>query len=229
MIKIKKDGFTLSEVLIALAVAGVLAMLVLPGLIKDTNNRAMMSAFQSTLSNVTSAIQNELVKTAAKDLSDTNIYKDPVEFLKSLDPTRVEGKKDIIYYPTGGYKAINGSYQTGIATSAYNASAILKNGVGIAILTDGRTAGGPKHAGEQVALISIDLNGAKEPNIIGVDMFEIEIAKVSDLDNGVHIGDPIEYSTDKQEVITKCKEGTPLACTDLVILSGYNPNYLEEN
>lgn len=229
MIKIKKDGFTLSEVLIALAIAGVLAMLVLPGLIKDTNNRAMMSAFQSTLANITSAIQTELVRTAAKDLSDTNIYKDPVKFLESLDPVKVEGKKDIIYFPTGGYKAINGTYQAGIAGSAYNASAILKNGVGIAILTEGRSAGGPKHAGKAVALISIDLNGAKEPNIIGVDMFEIEIAKVSDLNDGVHIGDPIEYSDDKQEVINKCKEGTPLACTDLVILSGYNPNYLEEN
>lgn len=229
MIKIKKDGFTLSEVLIALSIAGVLAMLVLPGLIKDTNNKAMMSAFQSTLANVTSAIQNELVRTGAKDLADTNIYQNPVEFLNSLDPVKVEGKHEIIYFPTGGYKAISGAYQAGIAGSAYNASAILKNGVGLAILTDGRNAGGPKHTGTPVALISIDLNGAKEPNIIGVDMFEIEIAKVSDLNSGVHIGDLIDYSDDKQEVINKCKQGTPLACTDLVILSGYNPNYLEEN
>ena len=228
MIKRKKSAFTLSEVLITLAVVGTLAMLVLPGMIKDTNNRAMMSALQSTASNIMAAVQTEIVRTSAKDLQDSNIYKDPVEFLKTLDPTKVEGNRGIIYYPTGGYKSINGTAQTGIATGSYNASAILKNGVGIAILTNGRTAGGPEHAGEQVALISIDLNGKHDPNIIGVDMFEIEIAKVSDLDTGVHIGDPIEYSSDKQTVINACKSGTPLACYDLANLSGFNPNYLED-
>ena len=52
MIKIKKDGFTLSEVLITLAVVGTLAVMVLPGLIKDANNKAMVTLLQSTLSNI---------------------------------------------------------------------------------------------------------------------------------------------------------------------------------
>ena len=46
MIKIKKDGFTLSEVLITLTIVGVLALLIVPGLIKDVNNKAMMSLLQ---------------------------------------------------------------------------------------------------------------------------------------------------------------------------------------
>ena len=63
MIKIKKDGFTLSEVLITLAVVGTLAVMVLPGLIKDANNKAMVTLLQSTLSNISSAIQTEVVNT----------------------------------------------------------------------------------------------------------------------------------------------------------------------
>ena len=56
MIKIKKDGFTLSEVLVTLAVVGTLAILVLPGLIKDTNNKAMMSNLQSAVSTLNNAV-----------------------------------------------------------------------------------------------------------------------------------------------------------------------------
>ena len=57
MIKIK-SGFTLSEVLITLTVVGVLAALVIPGLIKDTTNRAMISSLQGTVGNITNAVQN---------------------------------------------------------------------------------------------------------------------------------------------------------------------------
>lgn len=227
MIKIKQGAFTLSEVLITLAIVGILAMIVLPGLIKDSNNRAMMSNLQSTIANVTNAVQNEIVRTGAKDLADTNLYKDPEEFLKTLDPVKTEGNAPLIYYPDGGYKAVSGTYQTGIAGGNYNASAILKNGVALAIVT--RTANGKKYTGaKDVVMISMDLNGKNDPNIIGVDMFEMELARLSDTDNGIHMGDPVEYSDNKATTRTDCLNGTPLACYDLVVLSGFNPNYLEE-
>ncbi len=84
MIKIKKDGFTLSEVLITLAVVGTLAVMVIPGLIKDASNKAMVALLQSTISNISSAIQTEVVNTRTSNLDDTDIVKDPEAFLKKI-------------------------------------------------------------------------------------------------------------------------------------------------
>ncbi len=62
MIKIKKNGFTLSEMLITLSVVGLLGVLVLPGLIKDTTSKASITLLQSTVSSINDAVQNEIMK-----------------------------------------------------------------------------------------------------------------------------------------------------------------------
>ena len=76
MIKIKHKAFTLSEVLITLAVVGTLAALVVPGLIKDYNSKANMAMLQNMVANLQSAVQTELTKEGATDLDATNIKKD---------------------------------------------------------------------------------------------------------------------------------------------------------
>lgn len=224
MIKIKKDAFTLSEVLITLAVVGVLASLVVPGLIKNVNNKAMMSLLQGTTANIIDVVQTELVKTRARKLSDTDIFNNPEKFLKNLDVAKSQGTGTLIYYPVGGYKTISGGTSTG-GTGTYKASAILKNGVGIGILAP-RVSTGLQYNGRQAVLINIDLNGVKEPNIVGVDLFEMELSDESDLDEGIHLGDNIEYSQDKQQNLAACKTGRPYACYSLASLSGFDPNYL---
>ena len=60
MIKIKHKAFTLSEVLITLAVVGTLAALVVPGLIKDYNSKANMAMLQNMVANLQSAVQTEI-------------------------------------------------------------------------------------------------------------------------------------------------------------------------
>lgn len=99
MIKIKKDGFTLSEVLITLTIVGVLALLIVPGLIKDVNNKAMMSLLQGTVTNINDIVQTELVNTRARKLSDTDIYNNPRKFLERLDYSKSQGTGKPIFYP----------------------------------------------------------------------------------------------------------------------------------
>lgn len=229
MIKIKKDGFTLSEVLITLSIVGVIAALVVPGVIKDINNKAMMSLLQGTVTNINDVVQNELVRTRAVKLSDTDIFNNPQKFLSNFDISKIQGSGKPIFYPASGYKNFHGELKSGMGAGTYNTSAILKNGVGIAILTP-RAANGKQFAGRNCALLTIDLNGSKEPNISGVDLFELELSDESDLDLGIHTGDNLEHSSDisvnKADCIT---EGKPYACYSFASLSGYNPNYLIED
>ncbi len=229
MIKIKKDGFTLSEVLITLSIVGVIAALVVPGVIKDINNKAMMSLLQGTVTNINDAVQTELVRTRAVKLSDTDIFNNAQKFLNNFDIAKSKGTGLPIFYPDGGYKNFQGASKSGMAAGTYNASAILKNGVGIAIQTP-RTSNGLLFNGRKCALITIDLNGSKEPNISGVDLFELELSDESNLDLGIHAGDNLEHSEDINVCKTGCiEDGYPYACYSFASLSGFNPNYLIEN
>ena len=89
MIKIKKNGFTLSEMLITLSVVGLLGVLILPGLIKDTTSKASITLLQSTVSNINDAVQNEIIRTRATNLVNTYIFSDTEKFLKSLDTAEI--------------------------------------------------------------------------------------------------------------------------------------------
>lgn len=225
MIKIKKDAFTLSEVLITLAIVGTIALLVVPGLVKDVNNKAMMALLQGTVTNINDIVQTELSNTHVSKLEDTMIFKDPEKFLQKLDYTKSQGSGALIYYPDNGYITVNRATASGIGGGTYNASVILKNGVGIGLLAP-RSANGTKYNGRSSALFNIDLNGAKEPNMVGVDLFELELSNESDYDEGIHVGDNLENSDDLKTNLTDCKNGKPYACYSAVTLSGFEPNYL---
>lgn len=81
MIKIKKTGFTLSEMLIALSVVGVLAILVLPGVIKDSIGKANMALLQSSVGIINDTVQNEMVKMGgSSNYANSKIATDPEGF-----------------------------------------------------------------------------------------------------------------------------------------------------
>lgn len=231
MIKNKMSGFTLSEVLITLAVTGLLAVLVLPGLIKDTTNKATSSLLQSTVTSLNDAVQNELSFTGAKKIEDTNIWNNPATFLKrTLDVKEVCDKptpNDCFAKALGGYRAMDGSkYQILNTTNAV----LLSNGVAIDIIPN------------QVALfkgdhlpIGLDLNGPKPPNILGVDRQILCISLETNVNEGTHVGDvggclrnDIVKTQPKSELQALCKAGKPEVCFYLLEQSGFNHKYLED-
>ncbi len=241
MIKIKKAGFTLPEVLITLAIVGTLAALVLPGLIKDANNRSMMALLQGTVANLNNAVQNELVKKGTSDVTTTDIYNNPVTFLQnSLDvaKTCTAGSGDTSCY-AAAYKTLNGSASTVWA----NHAVLLKNGVALDILTnqtgsfsteitndDGTTST------EVYAIpVGVDLNSSAEPNILGIDRHIICIYTATDDDLGIHSGDvggclrsTILDKTEKSELKTNCNAGNTEACYVLAEQSGFDSDYLNQ-
>lgn len=218
MIKINKDAFTLSEVLITLAIVGVLAILVIPGLVKDTNNKAMMSLLQGTISNLNNITQVEIATKGARNIQDTDIYNNPTKFLNNL-----EVKKEGNAFSTS-YRSINGGNKGGVGGT----QVLLKNGVAVAIIN--------KYYGLNSSLIAIDLNGTKEPNIVGVDYFTVELQWDNDETKGTHLGDIGGYqergaahSNDRARLRTSCLNGESDDCYSLAELSGFDPNYLKED
>lgn len=233
MIKIKKNGFTLPEVLITLAIVGSLAALVLPGLIKDTQTRAMIALLQGTVVHLNDAVQTEFSRSGAKNIKDTLMWTDQKAFFaKSFDvAVNCEAKTNTPCLGSA-YKNINaGSYSIG-----YKTPTLLKNGVSIDMVP-----GSDNNANDNI-LVIIDLNGGKDPNIVGVDVFHIWIMGKSDPDKGVRLGDVrgslkdpdpddpdgVEASSvTNSQLQTSCKSGDPSACYLLLERSGFDPKYLD--
>lgn len=224
MIKIKKDGYTLSEVLITLAVVGTLAVMVLPGLIKDSNNKAMIALLQSTVSNISSAIQTEVINTRTSNLNDTDIIKDPEAFFKKyLNVKRVCTNSNPCMYTDSNtnsqyknYNTLNGGT---VAASNYSKVVLLQNGVTIGIKN---------------TTIAIDLNGLSDPNTVGIDRWIFTIQEKTDLnaDPPTHVGemggkDSYKNST-KTVLKSECKGGIAPACYALLERSGFDPDYINK-
>lgn len=215
MKKSNKYGFTLSEVLITLAIVGVLAVLIIPGLIKDTNNRAMVSLLEGTTSILANSIQNELIANGTMNVQDTNVYNNPMEFMKKrLDVKNDDENK---CYGTE-YRSING----GTITPTKESPVMLSNGVAVDILTGSKD--------ENYLPVGIDLNGTQPPNIAGVDLWTIYIVLKTDTTNGRRSGDigSNHNYNNPDNALALCKGGNPGACYTLLELKGFDSKYLEK-
>lgn len=224
MIKIKRNGFTLPEVLITLTIVGALAALVLPGVIKNAQMRANMALLQSTVVNLSDVVQQELIRKHAKSINDTDIYTNPQKFLNENFDYSKSGQNIFRQLDENG-NYIMYSYGTlaggNAGSSTPHGQIILKNGVFVGIY---KTA--------TYRFFIVDINGPEKPNIVGIDYFVLDIAPTDDINNGVRMGDVGAFQNFTKQTIsqlkTSCKNGSGQACYALVERSGFNPNYLDE-
>ena len=228
MIKIKKDGFTLSEVLITLAVVGTLAVMVLPGLIKDANNKAMVTLLQSTLSNISSAIQTEVVNTRTSNLEDTEIIRNPEAFFKKyLDVKRVcTNANPCMITSSSNPNKLNTLSGGTISNGTAEVFLLLNSGVAVGFHKNG--------VGNNVASIFIDLNGLNDPNTVGIDFWIFDIQKKTDLNanpptHAGEMGGRESYkNTSKATLKSNCRGGIAPACYTLLERSGFDPDYINK-
>lgn len=223
MILPKQKGFTLSEMLITLTVLGALAVLVLPGIIKDATSKAQIGLVQSVVTNLDTAVHSEIANKRATTIKDTDIYNKPLNFLKTLDVSSSSTAGASSGYFGAKYTNLNGG-NNGTVNTPYMAK--LKNGVSVGLY--------PQYGNRNSTLVVIDINGEQEPNIVGVDYFGLEIAWETDLDKGIHTGDLGAYlDSDSSEdniktIKTKCKAGSSTACYYALEHSGFDHNYLTQ-
>lgn len=85
---IKNNAFTLGEVLMAILVVGIVAVLVIPSISRSINAKSKMSLLKNTVSSVTNVVQKELSRARTDDVTMTNIYNNPKAFLEEFDIAR---------------------------------------------------------------------------------------------------------------------------------------------
>lgn len=230
MIKIKNNAFTLSEVLITLAVIGVLVVLVLPGLVKDMNSKAMMAMLQTVVADLNSITQTEITKTGTSDLDNTDIKQNPEKFFQKLDVVSSSSNAD--NFPSlSGYKTLGGA-SLSLNTGCY-ASAKLKTGVKLCMSKFTPAMSGTET--KKASTVFIDLNGDNPPNIAGVDFYAVYIYPVTVVNDSTtqpkHLGDIGGVPTNTPEGQSCNKNNgnyTPIGCYSQAEQSGFDHNYWKE-
>lgn len=183
----KKRGFTLAEVMIALGLIGVIASLTIPTFIADSKNRSNAAKLATTISAVENAFTTMLAAESANDLTETRFGAARTEanlgrYLKlqgsqnQVDPdeeNEIQGINALSsYYNTnspfvtlnraGSQPAVSTIFQT------KNSALLIYHDAPVAAPDD------ESHPGS-IGQLTIDVNGSAQPNVWGRDVFYFRI------------------------------------------------------
>ncbi len=180
MIKRTKEAFTLTEVLLAVAIVGIIAALVLPVIITKYQENVMEYMAKRQIQSITSALESLAITENKSRFGETTMGQGindddhTGKFLKKnllvanyigefSSPTISEAFADEYYK----YEEKDGSHKRTKVTRAQldlkGSCAQLKNGISICITSQ---------FGGVPTKVIMDLNGLKGPNIIGRDLIE---------------------------------------------------------
>lgn len=224
----KKRAFTLGEVLITLTIVGVVAILVVPSFINNIGDKSRAASIKNTLSDLNNAVQTYMISHHIKNLSDVDLKEgEDAEFIIENLSVKRDKNDDIVRFKPPKYELLNQnqSYDNAKYGAYTSTNLYLNNGVGIAINPEKVSSDGASYYS-----ILIDTNGEDIPNIIGIDAFEFMLLTTDyeGSDQTYYAGE-FYAKLDNSSKTEDCKKGDANACSALLIDSGYNPSYYNEN
>lgn len=173
----KNKAFTLSELLIALGIIGVIATLSIPSIVSTIQYNILATQLKNNVVAIQQIIDDQKVEHKTKDLHDTD-FKSAESFYSIMSKAQT---------CSGDTKCWGDSYRTidGSAVNDTPSGGIkLKNGATISYTYNDASTSGALWLGT----IDIDVNGPEEPNIIGRDKFQFNITNTGKV-VGVHADD----------------------------------------
>lgn len=210
-----RKGFTLAEVLITLAIIGVVAVMTIPTLIKKYEQKVTITKLKHTYSLLNQAYKLSVVDNG--ELHDWNLTttSEPVQYVKKYWFPYFKGAKLCETYSDCGYtkprpwnKPSGIVSQEDVTGTTARSAFILQDGTVISFRIP------PKNQSELSPKINIDINGGKLPNVAGKDYFFLGVNE-----KGVF---PL-YADYTQEKIEKlCKdETTASSCFAKIVNDGW--------
>ena len=186
-----KQGFTLSEVLITLGIVGIVAVLTIPGVMKNYKNRLYTAQLEKVYSQISDATQAIMADEHVDNFYETTAasattYKDGAT-------DNQEPQTGVGYFLTKYFKAVKKDCfkadKSGCMTSNANTyktignASITSNASNYCIQTvSGAAICGSYNAkvassGEPCMSLVIDVNGMAAPNVAGRDVFSLDVYK----------------------------------------------------
>lgn len=171
----KKQGFSLAEVLIALILVGVIAAICIPSFVTNSKNRANATKLSAIVSNLENAFNTMLATEAVPDLTETRFGGNQTvanlgRYLKLAGNSSTTITD--LYGNEQPFSNVSGT-ATAAPTDNGTFTVQTKNGV-ILIYTPSAIAETDNHPGS-IGNLTIDVNGRTEPNRWGRDVFLFRI------------------------------------------------------
>lgn len=175
---LKRKAFTLTELLIALAIVGALAALSIPAIVDNMNRKILANQLKNIALTIQDLAADQMVKNKVHTLEYTDFRK-PMELLSkanfSIADADCDPRTDCV---AETYRDISGTASDMTFPTEYQ-TVKLRNGVaiGYALSEAGREIGGYNDGDEYFGIFYVDLNGPEKPNILGRDFFAFRISK----------------------------------------------------
>lgn len=209
MILKNKKAFTLTELLLALAVVGAVAALSIPALLENINRKVLASQLKNTVLTIQNLADEQLISNKTQSLENTS-FANPAELLTATNlaiANQCANADDC--WPTN-YKKL--SDLTNSVDRPFGVSKMLKNGtvINYSISNHGKTwPDGDKCYG----LFWVDVNGKDKPNILGRDFFAFRITKKGKIVYGTSCDGLTTDQTTDEQMLNYCKtNGYATAC-----------------
>jgi prepilin-type N-terminal cleavage/methylation domain-containing protein len=204
-----KRAFTLTELLVSLAIIGTIAVLAVPPLMSDIHTKVYLNLIKNMSVTIEQLAADQMLNKRSHNLADTD-FGSVDSLLSSKHFSIVKKDTNLL---TSDYKNFN---NVSVSIDGINGqSLLLKNGV---IFTYIPIANGAISVGTFI----MDANGNDGPNVVGKDLFIFDITK-----KGKIIASPDNDFNSKtsEEKLTDCAGGNGRACYGYVVENGWKyPN-----
>lgn len=170
---INKTGFTLAEVLITMAIIGVVAALTIPSVVTNTNNKELRVKWKSAYSALANATMLLNGGMASLDRTDSNTLRD--SYGKVL-----KGLKSATFYNLAASKYFFYENRSSFWNPDNAPALVLANGLVMGFYSDPSCGGVWGDLTGICGYIMTDVNGPKAPNMMGKDFFYVHLIKKDD-------------------------------------------------
>ena len=194
-----KNGFTLAEVLITLVIIGVIAAMTIPTLMNNTNKQEYVSKLKKAYSTLAQAT-NRIISEQGIPRGDIGGWATDSDNVAELYKKHLSIAKECLNgqgcFPNVSYKHFNGNNAKNLDTNdnANYRKFLLSDGTSILIGRiipactqnwDGKS--------DDCFQIYVDVNGAKNPNKAGVDLFSFVVKNDGMYPRGCDVADCTTY------------------------------------
>lgn len=217
-------AFTLTELLIALAILGALAAMAIPSLMEGLQKKQLTVQLKGTVGGIQQLAHNQMIAKNTKDLTNTD-FADPSKLLSEKNFPIVKSCDTAADCWTESYKKISGNTASTRYLEGDSRSIILKNGAIISYgLSNVARTGLPSDSDDRdIGIFRIDVNGIDKPNMIGRDVFWFYISKKGKILNHSQVSGGVYNEAD---AIAGCKAETFItACLTVIQENNWDMPY----
>lgn len=197
----KKMAFTLAEILITLGIIGVVAAITIPTLmnnVADIQTKSILKKTFAVLSQATTQIGTDnggtLLGAFTNAVTTRNLYANQFKTLKTCTSTNASGQgcwSDTFYLMNDTSTSVLGNYDNG-----NTAALVMNNGVFVifgSTSTPDCTENWYMSASPAIvcAIAVVDVNGIKQPNTMGKDIFQFYITQKGLIPSGSSVLNPV--------------------------------------